>query len=373
MTNIKFEESRELTPEELERAFEEKTFNNDKYALKRNESSKTYKNEKLEAYFNSIIPGYEQYWEKNQQHIKRVKALLSAPNIHWLKGKRYVCGVDIAPGEYFAMDGAGGKKSSIDIEKKKIKDKNGADCAVFRIDGERQLLNYFFYVEEGDVITLNNGAVMARAAELPALREEGEIIYEGGYRAGTEIPYGKYFFLSMDKQGADATFYTEKDIDFEYYFGCIEIKAPTKYIAFENAILLPIALKPDFMPLTREPLVYHKGFYLVGKDMPAGRYSVDFFPLEMPKNEDALTKGGYSFNGGLSYTISNDPLLYPIIEKGDIVRNERRIILRKRAIFENDGKRTYQYRWPDNKVYVEVRDGQYLKLDGKLRFEEKIE
>lgn len=398
-----------------------------------------------ETYLKMVLPEYGAYQERNQRHINRVKEILSDPSIPWLKEKRYVCGIDFAPGEYLAMtieeNGSGylriirdqGNKVGHYIETKKnqyftlntgdsitltgiaiapaeevpkaaenkrewlndpaihwLKAKSyvcGVDFAPgeygarkIREDSEGSIkihrpkvkklefaseyvsfeLNRFFSVEVGDRIDLENAAI-APEAEIPNLAEADGILYEGGYRVGKEINHGEYFTLSMVRGGR--MFYSiakeEREIHSEEGFGYADIKPPIKAVMLEGGIAFPIALKPKILSLSQEPLILYSGIYLVGRDIPEGRYYFGFGELDIPDKQE------YELHWG--YEVSNDPA-FPRTEteKGDFARNGKRTILRKTIWVEHYGEIeesvSYRYRWPEDKVYIDVRDGQYLNI-----------
>lgn len=400
------------------------------------------------TYLEKIIPEYSAYEEKNRQNINRVKKILNDPAIPWIKERRYVCGVDFAPGEYLAMTteettpgqigiirnqeneavlylGGGENKyfvlhagdsirlSGVAIapveevprwtkeeDKRKLLsdpaihwqkpkryvcgsdiapgqygakvllEEDSGSVAIYRSKGEKSDdipfdLHNFFSIEVGDRIELRNAAI-APEAKIPNLAQADGILYEGGYRVGKDIAYGEYFTLSMSN--GDMSYRILKDglwIFSSEGFGYTDIKPPLKEVRFWDCIAIPIGIKPKILPFSQEPLILNAGTYLVGRDIPAGRYFFKFGELDIPDKQD------YQLHEG--YQVSNDSAFArKETEQGEFARNGKRTILRKTIWVERNGKKeesvSYQYRWPEDKVYIDVRAGQYIRSARKLHF-----
>jgi hypothetical protein len=160
----------------------------------------------------------------------------------------------------------------------------------------------FFYLEDGDIIKVNEKTEIApvNIQNYPEM-EQNKIYYEGSYIVGKEIPKGEYFVLSMEISVGTAvvTNQNRNKLALLRRFGYVTIKDDLA-VNLQNCILIPMDQKPDVRPIKYQnpeeaygENVFAAGMYKVGEDLAVGTYRIK---NEVYNSVTDLTYEGYHGN-----------------------------------------------------------------------------
>lgn len=248
------------------------------------------------------IEGYWDYYKENEKQ-KEIRILdvdrwskQWIESDQWVMEGEYIVGKSINQGLYLFKNGEDVSLNvNVDIYRENEK-------------GERKLQTYwtkpmsFFYLENGDVIKINEKTEIA-PVDLPKYPkvEETKAYYEGSYIVGREIPKGEYFVLSLEVSVGTAlvTDQRDKTLALVSRFGYVNIEDDL-VVNLQDCILIPMNQKPNVQPIKYQnpkeafgETAFAAGTYKVGVDLPLGTYRMK---NDIYNNVSDLNYEGYHGN-----------------------------------------------------------------------------
>ena len=199
--------------------------------------------------------------------------------LHWLEAGEYSVGDATLPaGEYY-----------LETYDPVLK----ARFTVFETtaDGNRQVVKQgdfrnfcFLQLEEGEQILLEFARILP-AEKVPPIQPQNGVYPEGVYRIGKDLPNGEYVFtytgggkagsvdILMDHTGSDVDNWRRNTLAIEFIYNRLYLLVNEgRYLYVSDATFCP---KEQTLPLPApENGRYEAGMYLVGKDIPPGRYKI---------------------------------------------------------------------------------------------------
>lgn len=267
----------------------------------------------------------------------------------WIPAGVYTVGTDIPPGEYFLVP--------TDYEE-------GANLKVIKLDengssknGEtEQVLGFynfcFLTVPDGRQLEFID-AKMISSDQAPEITDVNGFYGPGVYRVGKDIPAGEYFFEADPTK--DVLWEVKVNVQKEYSNFPIDsyisiLKTTFAYGTVKDGEYL-VVCHARFSSSEREHKivsnngVYPSGHYLVGRDIPAGKYIVQ---------ADAAMEMGYYLIFRISRDNSNEELINRLTDDNSadpINMIASRLFKRRATVNVRDGQ------------YLLVQDGSFMKKE----------
>ena len=269
------------------------------------------------------VLNYEVYVNINEAWLRDSADDIALFDLDILPNMEYVVGQDIVPGRYLVM-GAGdcgplrqyfrfertGREIRVHLD-----GQPGSPPRYMFVDreiisiptsGQAAATHLYIYLLDGDIVPIQGENVMfANATSRPPLTAHDGVYPEAAFSVPNEISPGLYFAIQIRESSAIIT--NDGGRFSIIRFGYVEVKPDDTFVQLENCVLIPVELKPQILPLTRNGAEYFgQGTYKVGADIPLGTYTIqtDLFTAGRELNINS-TKGlvwiGYVYyDSGLS-------------------------------------------------------------------------
>lgn len=236
----------------------------------------------------------------------------------------YIGGEDLDVGQYVISFEKGNEGGLVSVYKTNI----DLDNTLLEFIDSEEDVSYFISLSENEYLEIPCSCKLFSVDYTDLKVNETRNIYPGIYTCGKDIQEGKYIITFDGDNSENGIIYLYKDNidDYKYNSSIEEKEKRVFYISFEEGMKLDIPVNGIIM---KEEIIFedglanlYAGYYLVGKDIPEGKYNIHCTPdenvsgfiLVLPKD------GQLDVNEKLfSYIKDEDESFYVSLEEGDEV------------------------------------------------------
>lgn len=272
------------------------------------------------------IDGFWNYYNEYEKSRQALEDIIMNWEADFLTEGTYIVGQDIQSGWYVFCNPTGDDNDDENAICRKYSI-DSTDVDIWRSPHYEQIR-----LEEGQVVKVKGTPKFAYIDEFPVFIKADDGNYYGAfYQIGKDIPEGKYFSISMNISDGIYNCYTKNQvfgtalgIDARYAanrFSYVNLTQEDEYVCMWDCVLIPIEQKPEIQAISHEDIsdwdkkqqgkiklfnsgkqgqnyeqpIYAEGEYIIGEDIPLGKYSIqDEIAVEVNDLESEKCFGDYA-------------------------------------------------------------------------------